>query len=890
MVNFTSMRANVDINLLSNHLCFYVAVDVDNIVVEVGGLYSNFNYTVPCNVFDLFTIKINDELITSISQTKQGESYLFQLVENKFQILNCNLITVNDGIHIFCGSRHDTSNNQKNIINTYNFWDVFTSYKNDTILLSALNYYYERNVSTDFFSEIILDSTASVTLSNEQGNVMWCNDNFQKLTGRDKGEIIGIRPRQSMYGKKSVFIDTKFVDANVNERKPFYFENIGYNKKGDEYWFSAIVYPVINMNHDIVGRIHVMRDITSIKIKELNAEENENILKLALEATNAGVWTLNLKTGQISVSEKGNDLLGITGTTQHNIEAILNVFKASEKRKLIKKILSLTPDLPDFSEEIEHFSKYVNDIRILFIKGKVIKHDSINQSVVIVGTIFDITNEKNYTKEIERQKLFYHTILNNLPSDVVMWSIDHRYQFVNKTAVSDDYTRNWLVGKDDFEYCEMKGIDKELAFSRRREFNTMLNTRQPVRFIEKFNKGKNIYKLRILHPFININNDIEFVIGYGIDISEQIENEQYAKLQEARIRQFLDITKEGVFRINLQGSLLAYNKTLLSLLMIDNELIDKNLLNYFTKEVRNKLTSEISALSITKPVSEGEFSFIAKNGEERIYEYSISLIHNELSEPELLGRLNDITKVYHNERILKANIEKEIYLNKYKSQFIRITSHELRTPLAIIKSNSELLDYHTSNKSNNDILRLDVYIDRIIKQVDDMSEILNQLLMISKIEDGNLPLSVAEIDLNNFILNEVVVNYLPYKDGRSLYVNAPKNIGYVKADVSLFKLALKNIIENAFKYSIDKEAPTLQLIRDNGGLIIKIVDNGIGIPQMEIKELFKSFYRASNVGAISGTGIGLVLVDFFVKKHGFSLKIDSKLNVGTSVEIFIPEQ
>ncbi len=153
--------------------------------------------------------------------------------------------------------------------------------------------------------EPVADDDYAITISDAHGKVLWCNPKFLEFTGYSFEEVKGKRPREVMYGKKSVFIDKAFVDKNVQKGKPFYFENIGYTKSGREYWFGVTVQPIFNKENEIIGRFHFLKDISNIKQKEQKNEENENLLKLSLEAAVAGSWSYDLITGEFQIySEK----------------------------------------------------------------------------------------------------------------------------------------------------------------------------------------------------------------------------------------------------------------------------------------------------------------------------------------------------------------------------------------------------------------------------------------------------------------------------------------------------------------------------------------------------------------------------------------------------------
>jgi hypothetical protein len=121
--------------------------------------------------------------------------------------------------------------------------------------------------------------------------------------------------------------------------------------------------------------------------------------------------------------------------------------------------------------------------------------------------------------EIEQQK-FNKTVLDNIPADIAVFDKDHTYLYENPNGIRDIKTRNWIIGKDDFDYCSLKNLDKTMPQGRRDLFNKAIETKQQIEWIDKLHKeGEHSYRMRPFYP-IFINNIFHYVIGYGVDISE----------------------------------------------------------------------------------------------------------------------------------------------------------------------------------------------------------------------------------------------------------------------------------------------------------------------------------------------------------------------------------
>lgn len=149
----------------------------------------------------------------------------------------------------------------------------------------------------------------------------------------------------------------------------------------------------------------------------------------------------------------------------------------------------------------------------------------------------DITDRKEAEEEINRQKKFTEDILDNIPNDIAVFDVNQNYLFINRKAVNDVGMRNWLIGRNDFDYCRYKQIDEALAKGRQEVFKRSIETRTDVEWLDQHQTagGNTEYFQRKFHPHIE-NGEIKFVIGYGVDITANVNNQhelekslQYAK-------------------------------------------------------------------------------------------------------------------------------------------------------------------------------------------------------------------------------------------------------------------------------------------------------------------------------------------------------------------------
>jgi PAS domain S-box-containing protein len=133
------------------------------------------------------------------------------------------------------------------------------------------------------------------------------------------------------------------------------------------------------------------------------------------------------------------------------------------------------------------------------------------------------TNATQVDRQLQEQKTFYEKILNKIPTDIAVFDADHRYLFINPSAISIKELREYIIGKDDYEYVAYRNRDIAIAHARREKFNQAKQTRKVVHWEEDIKRpdGSIATILRYFFPVVEDNDEVSLVIGYGIDISDR---------------------------------------------------------------------------------------------------------------------------------------------------------------------------------------------------------------------------------------------------------------------------------------------------------------------------------------------------------------------------------
>jgi len=221
-----------------------------------------------------------------------------------------------------------------------------------------------------------------------------------------------------------------------------------------------------------------------------------------------------------------------------------------------------------------------------------------------------------------------------------------------------------------------------------------------------------------------------------------------------------------------------------------------------------------------------------------------------------------------------------------RRDFVANVSHELRTPLAGIKAVIETLAEGAldDRKAAMDFLnRADSEVDRLILLVE-------ELLDLSRIESGGVPLERRETDIDALV-REVADRLRPQAERKrlDLVLELPGSAGTATIDSARIERALLNLVLNAIKFTPDGGAITMSAEGTRSTIVLKVRDTGIGIDSAALPRIFERFYKAdlSRAGG-AGSGIGLAIVKHAIEAHGGSVRAESALGAGSTFTITLP--
>ena len=304
---------------------------------------------------------------------------------------------------------------------------------------------------------------------------------------------------------------------------------------------------------------------------------------------------------------------------------------------------------------------------------------------------------------------------------------------------------------------------------------------------------------------------------------------------------------------------------------------------------KRKDGSEFPVEISLSPYNSGDNSFVIafiiditlrKQAQERLKNYSQEL--EKQVEKRTLILSEAIHELEKTRDELNKALGKEKELNELKTRFVSMASHEFRTPLATVLSSLSLVAKYGEQGDKD---KQNKHMNRIKSSITLLTDILNDMLSISKLEEGAITVSKENFDLKAFIIEVISEVRGLCKKGQSLDYEHKGNETEIHFDKKILRHIIFNLITNAIKFSPEGKSIQITSHITANKICFEVKDQGIGISKEDQKHLFERFFRGQNASNIQGTGLGLNIVAKYVEMMDGMIECDSVLEQGTTFKI-----
>ncbi|MBC7383756.1 MAG: PAS domain S-box protein [Bacteroidia bacterium] len=423
----------------------------------------------------------------------------------------------------------------------------------------------EREKEIVLYNNISNQISDAISVADTEGSVLYVNQSYAQSIGKSKEELIGtsILDVENQFGNISHW---KQYFNEIKSKGELLIEGINTRTDGTRFPVEASVKYVNIDGKDTI--VSAFRDITERKKTEDKLIQSENRFR--------------------SVVQNATDittLLSIEGIINYESPSFYRVFNYSEGDVYGKSVFDFIH--PDDTEYLrKQFTGLVKnggvsdtfqyrfrkkDGAYLYIEsvGNNLLHEPGIQGIVVNSR--DISERLKAELANKEMKEFYETLINKIPSDVVVFDNNYRYVFINEIAVKDPEIRNWMIGHDNYEYCEHFKRPVSIAHNRQALFEKVSETKNQVEFEEnlKLPDGNHRWFLRKFYPVLDKDNNILNIIGFGVDITKRKEVEIKIQESEERLSLAIKSANLGIWDWNLTDDDLLWDPSMYTIFNVD---------------------------------------------------------------------------------------------------------------------------------------------------------------------------------------------------------------------------------------------------------------------------------------------------------------------------------
>lgn len=705
--------------------------------------------------------------------------------------------------------------------------------------------YYKRTEEVLRLNDRAMAATSNgivITDANQPGHpIIYCNPAFEKMTGYHQDEIVGQNCRFLQGPDTDPAVRAQIRHALMQEQEcRTLLKN--YRKDGTYFWNELAISPVKDAKGQLTHFIGVQTDVTERK----QAEE------VMLQA---------------KVTEAAKQVLEIEIVERKRVEEALRVSEKrlrKQNRVLVELARRETLNFGDIDAALKEITKaaaFTLDVERVSVwlyndeRSKIHCLNLYQQSI------------DSYTKGIELSAVDYPAYFQALQVERTIAAHDAQIDFRTK-EFSEFYLSAlgitsmldapiWLGGQMVGVIChEHIGASRQWALEEQ-----------------------------------NFAGSIADLVSLAMEVCERKRTEEALRESQRQLATLIDSLPGIVFSCNKdsQWSMKYLSEGCLALTeYTSEELVGNGRSSYNTiihSEDLAKVDQAIETALAKKQPYVVEYRIYTKSGQEKwLWEKGNGVFNSKGEVISLEGFISDITKRKQAEEETRSALAKEKELGELKSRFVTMTSHEFRTPLSTILSSADILQRYHHKLTEEKKLH---HLECIQATVKNMTQLLNDVLLIGKAEAGKLECNPTPLDLVQFC-RDMVEEMQITTSTHTISFCPSRECPTVGVDEKLLRHILSNLLSNAIKYSPSGGTVHFDLMCEQQTVIFQVQDRGIGIPLTDQAKLFDSFHRATNVGTISGTGLGLAIVKKSVDLHGGNISFDSKVGVGTTFTVTIP--
>lgn len=520
--------------------------------------------------------------------------------------------------------------------------------------------------------------------------------------------------------------------------------------------------------------------------------------------------------------------------------------------------------------------------------GSIVRDPVTGEPQEVIVSSRDITKRKRAEDALRESESKFRMLLDAAPIATIITSPSGEIALVNVQAEGlFGYSREELAGQPvglliPAQGGQLHNYNEELSIAAL----PIQLTDSAMELIACHRDGSK-FPIEIKLSYIQTKDGL-MVMSFIVDITERKRVAAELEQQRAFLRNVIDVSPSMIFVKDYDSRFVLANPVVAKMYRTTIEnLIGKTDADF------NPSPSEVDAflegdrrVIVTGATLFTEEPITTPEGEARwLQTTKVPIVGADGTSKYVLGVATDITERRNSEEAMRQALEKEKELGELKSRFVSMASHEFRTPLATIMALTETLVAYRHKLPDDQI---ESRLDKIQTQIGHLKDIMEDVLLLARMQARRVEFNPTKLNLDalcrsvidEFQSRPEIIHNIDYICDQQLYE--------VTLDKKLMRQIINNLVSNAVKYSSPEQEIIIRLVYETTHMVLRIEDKGIGIPEADLKHLFEPFHRAENVGAISGTGLGMVITKEAVDLHNGSIEVESQVGMGTTFTVTIP--
>ena len=758
----------------------------------------------------------------------------------------------------------------------------------------------------DFYLTLLEQSPAFIWRCGPDAQCDWFNHTLLQFTGRTLAQNLAEGWSKGVHPEDVPGAREQFQGAFAS-RIPFTLAYRRQRHDGQYRWIVDCGVPFQQLDGQFGGYIGYGFDQTERKqaeaalqlakdtLEKRVAERTEELrlkeeqLELAFRASHDGIWDWNLETDEVYYSPRWKAMLGYSeAEIEPHVSAWKRLLHPDDFATAGQVVKGVEQGTREYLMEFRMRHKDGHYVPILS-RGHPLRRQPQGPIVRIVGTHFDLTEQKRAEQAISEAKSRFEQIFNNSPSAIAISTVhEGRVIMANQAFLRlFGYQLDEILNKTGQElklYLHQAERDQALEIIRRQGSLTNyegLGRKKDGATVNLLVNAETIYFSGQLHLMVNC-----------VDITEQRRTQLLVEAHAREIQDLYDHAPCGYYSLDFAGRVIQINQTLRQWLgYAPEEMLGRHLGDFLTPASRALFERHFARLLQPGPGLNQEKEFIRKDGS------LLPVVFNSLTLFDAAGGFEQIrTSVFDNSEQLR--IRKELLAakaaaettNQAKSEFLASMSHDIRTPMNAIVGFAGLL-----KKTDGLPETARAQVDTITRNSHHLLALLNNILDLSRAEQHRLELRPRPFNLADLLANVATVFAASarQKDLEFQLDSGPNTPDWIVTDPDILYRIITNLLSNAVKFTaaghVRLQVRMLPVGRNGPELEFTVQDSGEGISAGELAEIFTK-YRQTSAGKQSnvGTGLGLYLSRIYANLLRGELTVESQPKAGSTFRLTLP--